>query len=117
MDKRVEGEATKQPRPWGWVPAAMPGVARLMADRRREYGDAHVNLCWQRGVVERRPGWFFALEGAIALGTPDDDQRLAWFAALGPRWIGGKGSTRAEAFTPGQALLDMRRPEPSHGTQ
>lgn len=53
-----------------WLPAAMPGVARLMRDKRREHGDAHVNLCWKRGVVELQPGWFYAREGALAVGAP-----------------------------------------------
>jgi hypothetical protein len=55
---------------WAWVPALMPGVARLMADKKREMGAAHVNRCWERGVVRREPGWFFAREGAVAIGTP-----------------------------------------------
>lgn len=55
---------------WGWLPSAMPGVARLVAAKRREIGAAHVSLCWTRGVVDREPGWFFAREGALAVGTP-----------------------------------------------
>lgn len=55
---------------WSWLPAHMPTVAALVADKRREMGSAHVNTCWQRGVVERLPGWFFAREGALAVGTP-----------------------------------------------
>lgn len=55
---------------WSWLPEFMPGVARLLAERRRLHGDAFVNDCWRRGVVEREPGWFFAREGAIAVGVP-----------------------------------------------
>lgn len=66
---------------WNWLPAAMPGVARLIAERRIALGHAHVNECWRRGVVERQPGWFFAREGALAVGTPWDDPALANFAA------------------------------------
>lgn len=102
-------------RNWGWLPAFMPGVARLMAEKRRLYGDAHVDECWKRGVLGREPGWFFAAEGPLTVGTPDTDQRALWFYALGPRWSSGVGSKRAEAFTPGQALLDMRLPEVAHG--
>jgi hypothetical protein len=58
---------------WGWLPVAMPKVARLIADKRREVGDAHVRECWKRGVVEQQPGWFFAREGALAVGTPWPD--------------------------------------------
>lgn len=67
---------------WGWLPVAMPGVARQIREQRRALGDAHVNECWQRGVVQREPGWFFAREGALAVGTPwEGDPVLANFAA------------------------------------
>jgi hypothetical protein len=52
-----------------WLPAHMPGVARLIADKRAELGRDWVNLCWQRGVVEGQPGWFYAAEGGLAVGT------------------------------------------------
>jgi hypothetical protein len=59
---------------------AMPGVARLMADKRAELGDAHVTECLMRSLAGE-PGWFFAREGPIAVGTPWDDAALANFAA------------------------------------
>lgn len=49
---------------------AMPKVAELVAMRRQELGDAHVNRCWKHGVLLGEPGWFFAREGAICVGTP-----------------------------------------------
>lgn len=55
---------------WSWMPKAMPRVAELVAQRRREMGNAHVNLCWKRGVLEQQPGWFYAREGALSVGTP-----------------------------------------------
>jgi hypothetical protein len=68
---------------WGWLPSAMPGVARLMAEKRVQLGNEHVNTCWRRGVIDREPGWFFAREGALAVGTPwGNDPALANFAAL-----------------------------------
>lgn len=75
MDGTANGTAKKSGEPgrWAWLPALMPGVQRLMLDKRRELGDAHVNLCWRRGVVEQQPGWFFAREGALAVGTPWPD--------------------------------------------
>lgn len=60
----------KEPNRWAWVPAAMPNVARLMQERRRRHGDAHVNECWKRGVVLGEPGWFYAREGTVSIGTP-----------------------------------------------
>lgn len=85
---------------FGWLPSAMPGVARLVAEKRRLLGDAHVKECWQRGVVQREPGWFFAREGALAVGTPwDADPAMSNFAAA--------------QVSSTQALLCMR--EPGHG--
>lgn len=66
---------------WSWLPSMMPGVAQLMAARRKEFGDAHVNECWKRGVVLKEPGWFFAREGTLAVGVPWDEPVLANFAA------------------------------------
>ena len=82
---------------WAWLPAAMPGVARQMAEKRVKLGAAHVAECWRRGVIERQPGWFFAREGALAVGTPWDDPVLANFAALN--------------VTSTQALLILREPD------
>lgn len=47
----------------------MPGVRRLVADKRKEMGDAHVAECQRRGLAGE-PGWFFAREGTLAVGTP-----------------------------------------------
>lgn len=65
-----------------WLPVEMPGVAKLVRERRAKFGDAHVAECWRRGVIEREAGWFFAREGAIAIGTPWDEPVMANFAAL-----------------------------------
>ena len=67
---------------WAWLPAMMPGVARLMAEKREALGDAHVNECWRRGVVQGEPGWLFAWEGPISIGTTTDTQLLGLFASL-----------------------------------
>lgn len=76
-------------RDWSWLPAQMPGVARLMRSKRAELGDDHVNLCWKRGVVDMQPGWFFAAEGALAVGTP-------WAEAPGiDLWLGLKEAGEA----------------------
>ena len=98
MDKvKEQAGATK----WSWLPAAMPGVARLINEKRKLLGNEHVSLCWQRGVVEREAGWFFAREGALAVGTPWDDPVLANFAAL--------------QVTSTQALVVMRPVEAARG--
>jgi hypothetical protein len=67
---------------WSWLPAMMPGVARLMADKRKALGNAHVNECWRRGVVLGEPGWLFAWEGSIAIGRTTDTELLTLFAGI-----------------------------------
>lgn len=81
---------------WAWLPAAMPGVAKLMAEKRAELGAAHVAECWKRGVLQLEPGWFFAREGALCVGVPWDDPVLTNFAAA--------------QVTRTQALLMLRSP-------
>lgn len=61
---------------WAWLPEMMPGVTSRLAELRAQHGAEHVNTCWQRGVVEQRPGFFFAREGPIAIGTPPTDPEL-----------------------------------------
>jgi hypothetical protein len=97
MDKKRSEKSN-----WAWLPAAMPGVSRLMAEKRLTYGDAHVNECWQRGVIQRQPGWFFAREGALSVGTPWDEPAMANFAAL--------------QVTATQALVCVREPGAANGT-
>lgn len=87
---------------WKWLPEQMPGVAKLIAERRTTYGEAHVAECWKRGVLQREPGWFFAREGALAVGAPFDDPAFANFAAA------------QVAST--QAVLVMREPGAVDGT-
>lgn len=84
-----------------WLPVEMPGVARLVAEQRRLHGDAHVNECWRRGVLELQPGWFFAREGPLAVGAPWDVPELANFAAAN--------------ITTTQAVLVIKQPEVARG--
>lgn len=65
---------------WSWLPQHMPGVARLMKQRRAEVGDAWVNECWKHGVLELEPGWFWAGEGALMVGSMWDDPQILTFA-------------------------------------
>lgn len=69
MDNSDKGQQKSR---WDWLPTAMPNVARLMAEKRKEFGDAHVNECWKRGVVQQEPGWLFAREGGVSIGMPWD---------------------------------------------
>ena len=88
-----------KPNRWDWLPAFMPGVARQIRDKRREWGDAHVNECWRRGVVLGEPGWFLARESTITVGAWDDPEMLALAATV-------NGT---------QSLLIMRNPGAAHG--
>jgi hypothetical protein len=54
------------------IAQAMPGVVQLVKTKRQEMGDAHVTECVRRGLAGE-PGWFFAREGALAVGTPWTD--------------------------------------------
>lgn len=58
-------------RNWSWIKEFMPNVVALLAEYRAGEG-AHLDECWQRGVLRGEPGWFFAQEGAVCLGTPFD---------------------------------------------
>lgn len=80
---------------WSWLPAFMPGVSKLVKEKRAQYGHEHVNECWRRGMAGEK-GWFFAREGALAIGTPWDEPVMANFAAL--------------QVTATQALVIMKEP-------
>jgi hypothetical protein len=95
------GEAPKAKR-WAWLPEAMPGVTKMMAEKREQFGAAWVAECWAHGVTKGEPGWFFAREGALAVGTPWDEPDMEAFGA--------------RALRPGQALVILRQPaEGQHG--
>jgi hypothetical protein len=68
MDK--EGEKRNR---YSWLPEFMPGVVKLMAEKRRLFGAAWVNHCWKEGLAGK-PGYFYAREGALAVGTPMCEQ-------------------------------------------
>jgi len=77
----------------------MPGVAALVQAKRRELGDAYVVECQKRGM-RGEPGWFYAAEGPVAVGTP-------WPEAL---------DLVCARITPTQALLLLRPLEAVNGT-
>ena len=92
MDRTKDQRRRKD---WSWLPDFMPGVSRQIADKRKAFGADWVNECWKRSMAGE-PGWLFAREGSLAVGTPFDDPELANFAAL--------------QVTSTQALLVMRKP-------
>lgn len=98
MDKK--GSAATTTGRWDWLRDHMPQVTALMREKRKAWGDAHVNECWRRGVLEGQAGWFYAREGPLALGVPFDDPVLAQLA-MAPQ-------------IPTQAALVLRTPEQCH---
>lgn len=68
---------------------AMPRVVEIVGERRKELGDAFVIECQRRGLAGE-PGWFYAWEGGIGVGTPWADA-LAMVAQVDPKGeIGSK---------------------------
>ena len=55
---------------WAWLPDFMPKVAGLIAERRKQDGAEWVAHCWRQSVVLGKPGFFWACEGAVAIGVP-----------------------------------------------
>lgn len=51
------------------VRRAMPKVGALIDAERKRLGDEHVVACQRRGMAGE-PGWFYAWESGVALGTP-----------------------------------------------
>lgn len=88
---------------FAWLPAQMPHVVVLVRERRKADGAAHVNECWRRGVLLGEPGWFYAREGAVAVGTPDS------------KWSWPELEGLPDVVKP--ALLLMRDREVQHGAQ
>lgn len=82
---------------WDWLPQQMPRVSALIAERRQKHGAEWVSQCWQRGVVAGEPGWFYAAEGAIAVGTPLSAEVVTTYHQV-------------RASVPGSVLLDMKVP-------
>lgn len=98
MDKKAEGKGR-----WDWLPAEMPGVARLVKEKRAQLGNEHVARCWDEGVVQKKPGWLFAREGALSIGTPPEGDADLLALAFGRHFDT-------------QAFLFIREPEvASHG--
>ena len=96
MDKRP-GSVKK----WDWLPAQMPGVAKLMAEKRAVLGSAHVSLCWKNGVELLQPGWFYAREGALTIGTPWE--------------VSAEAEHVSEVFARTRVVVVMREPEATDG--
>lgn len=49
---------------------AMPNTADWIDKRRVDWGREHVDECLRNGVQRGMPGYFYAIEGGRAVGTP-----------------------------------------------
>lgn len=99
MDKKEQGTQNNR---WQWLAEAMPLLPARMKQLRAEHGADHVAECWRRGVVQRQPGWFFARQGAVAVGAPFvGDPVLSDFAA--------------QHLQPDQCLVVIRPKGVAHG--
>lgn len=92
---------SKRENKFAWLPEQMPGVAKLLKEKRLLWGAEWVAKCWQMGVVQLQPGWFFASEGALMVGTLWDDAELLAVAM--------------KAHTPTQAVLILKNPGAVNG--
>lgn len=100
MDKTAAATESAK-RDWKWLPREMPGVAKLLAERRAKDGPAWVNECWKRGVVQQEPGWFFAIEGPLMVGVLGDDPTILALAKA--------------RLSPTQVFLMLKAKEVAHG--
>ncbi len=97
MDK----EQKPKQNSFAWLPQFMPGVAKLIREKRAQMGDAHVNECWRRGVMAGEPGWFFAAENRLSVGIPPVGMAEAFFEQIHPKY-------------PNACMVYMRPVEPAH---
>lgn len=81
------------------IRSAMPRVTSIVSEKRQALGDAFVTECIRRGMAGE-PGWFFAREGGVAVGTPWGDLADLW----------------ADTSRATQVLVSLRDPEVGDGT-
>ncbi len=55
---------------WVFMNRLMPRVVAEMKEWRNGSCSDHLDECWRKGVTQKLPGWFYAREGAVAVGTP-----------------------------------------------
>lgn len=54
---------------WAFMTEHMPRVVAMLKQHRERGEGAHLDECWKHGVVDGEPGWFFAAEGGVHVGT------------------------------------------------
>ena len=57
-------------RNWGWMAQFMPRVVAMLGEYRAKGHGAHIDECWRQGVRLQQPGWFYARENGVSVGTP-----------------------------------------------
>jgi hypothetical protein len=98
----MEEKQVDQKKRWDWLPAHMPKVAQLMAERREQHGAAWVAECWKRSM-QGEPGFLWAAEGPIAIGTPVDGDLVLKHYAIAAKFPGTATLVLADPVPTGAA--------------
>lgn len=93
----MEQDRQRKASVFGLVREAMPRVVELVAEERKRRGDAFVAECQRRGMAGE-PGFFYAWEGGVAVGTPWPEA-MALIAQVDPK---GAYPTKAVVMFPAQ---------------
>jgi hypothetical protein len=73
----MDGSAAK-PNPrahksvWAFMAERMPRTVARMKEARSKGQGAHLDACWRNGVIDLKPGWFWAYEAGVSIGVPDE---------------------------------------------
>ena len=67
----MDGPKPKPKAAWAFMAEHMPRCVEWMRQARIKGEGKHLDLCWRRGVMELRPGWFWAYEAGVSVGVPD----------------------------------------------
>lgn len=102
VGRRVRREIEMAKR-WDFMREHMPKVVSMLQERRAKGEGAHLDECWKRGVGRQEPGWFYAREGGVTVGTPFEGSEAEQIHKMA-------GSLPNAA---GQALLMLRPVEPA----
>ena len=94
MDK-IETRAKKN---WAWMSEFMPRIVTMLGERRAKGEGVYIDECWKHGVRLQEPGWFYAREGGITVGTPFNDLESSELLREYGTW----------EYAKGQALLMLR---------
>lgn len=74
MDGSVaKGNPRADKRAWAFMVERMPKTVAHIKEARAKGQGAHVDACWRAGVLELKPGWFWAYEAGVSVGVPSPE--------------------------------------------